>query len=255
VNLTEASLKGADFTNAFIGSVILGKIDLSIAKGLDKVQHQSSSTIGTDTFQISRGKIPEEFLGGCGLSDWEIEAVKLYNLDLSYDEISQIQYRVFELRGTQALQISPLFISYSHGDGKFVDKVEKQLNTKGIRFWRDIHDMKAGRMETQIDRAIRQNPTVLLVLSEQSLGSDWVEHEVRTARQLEKDMERDVLCPIALDDSWKESKWPKRIMEQIMEYNFLDFSDWEDDVKFEGMFRKLIEGLELFYKSDVKSSK
>jgi hypothetical protein len=174
---------------------------------------------------------------------------------LSYDEISQIQYRVFELRGTQALQISPLFISYSHGDGKFVDKVEKQLNTKGIRFWRDIHDMKAGRMETQIDRAIRQNPTVLLVLSEQSLGSDWVEHEVRTARQLEKDMERDVLCPIALDDSWKESKWPKRIMEQIMEYNILDFSDWEDDVKFEGMFRKLIEGLELFYKSDVKSSK
>jgi hypothetical protein len=106
----------------------------------------------------------------------------------------------------------------------------------------------AGRLEKQIDRAIRQNPTVLLVLSEYSLRSDWVEHEVRTARQLEKDMGRDVLCPVALDDSWKDSRWPKRILEQIMEYNILDFSEWQDNSKFDGMFRKLIDGLELFYK-------
>ena len=108
--------------------------------------------------------------------------------------------------------------------------------------------MKAGRIETQIDRAIGQNRTVLLVLSEYSLRSDWVEHEVRTARGLEKNMGRDVLCPVALDNSWKSSPWPKRVMEQIMEYNILDFSAWMDDVKFEGMFRKLIDGLELFYK-------
>jgi len=37
-------------------------------------------------------------------------------------------------------------------------------------------------------------------------------------------------------------------MEQGMEYKILDFSAWEDDWKFENMFRKLIEGLELFYK-------
>ena len=37
-------------------------------------------------------------------------------------------------------------------------------------------------------------------------------------------------------------------VEQIMEYNILDFSEWKDDSKFEGMFRKLIDGLELFYK-------
>ncbi len=108
--------------------------------------------------------------------------------------------------------------------------------------------MKAGRIETQIDRAISQNRTVLLILSENSLNSDWVEHEVRTARGLEKDMGRDVLCPIALDDSWKSSPWPKRVMEQIMEYNILDFSAWQDDSQFEDMFHKLIDGLELFYK-------
>ena len=100
----------------------------------------------------------------------------------------------------------------------------------------------------QIDRGIRQNPTVLLVLSKHSLSSDWVEHEVRTARELEKEIRRDVLCPVTLDDGWKSSPWPKRVMEQIMEYNILDFSAWQNDSKFENMFRKLIDGLELFYK-------
>ena len=134
-------------------------------------------------------------------------------------------------------------LSARFGDGS-VNVPRKQ----GVRFWRDIHDLRAGRVEKQIDRAISQNRTVLLVVSENSLKSDWVEHEVRTARELEKEIGRDVLCPVALDDSWKSSRWPKRIMEQIMEYNILDFSEWEDDVKFEGMFRKLIDGLELFYK-------
>jgi hypothetical protein len=61
-------------------------------------------------------------------------------------------------------------------------------------------------------------------------------------------MERDVLCPVALDDSWKASHWPKRLMEQIMEYNILDFSAWDNLVKFDEQFCKLIDGLELFYK-------
>ena len=89
---------------------------------------------------------------------------------------------------------------------------------------------------------------MLLIISEHSSNSDWVEHEVRTARELEKSTARDLLCPVALDNTWKDSRWPKRVMEQIMEYNILDFSDWKDDSKFEGMFRKLIDGLELFYK-------
>jgi hypothetical protein len=53
---------------------------------------------------------------------------------------------------------------------------------------------------------------------------------------------------VALDDSWKTSRWPKRVMEQMMEYNILDFSKWKHDVEFGKLFRKLIDGLELFYK-------
>jgi hypothetical protein len=103
-------------------------------------------------------------------------------------------------------------------------------------------------VERQIDRAIRLNPTVLLVLSSHSVQSDWVEHEARLARKLEKETKRDVLCPVALDDSWKHCAWPERLREQILEYNILNFSDWNNEYSFRQMFNRLLDGLDLFYK-------
>ena len=247
-NFNYAEIRGVDFHFATAMLTSFGCLDLSEVYGLESIIHHNISIIGTDTIRVSKGKIPEVFLRGCGLSDLDIEYAKLYNPNLSNEEINKIVYKIYDLRATQAIQISPLFISYSHSDSAFVDKLETYLNAKGIRFWRDIHDMKSGRMEKQINRAIRQNPTVLLILSETSIKSDWVEHEVRTARDLEKEVGRDILCPVALDDSWKSSPWPKRLMEQVMEYNILPFSSWKDDAIFEQTFVKLIDGLQLFYK-------
>lgn len=152
------------------------------------------------------------------------------------------------LRTEEPVQEPALFISYSHADAAFVDRLGIALNDKDIRFWRDIHDATAGRVEKQIEQAIRHNPTVLLVLSKNAIQSDWVEHEVRMARGLEKELKRDVLCPISLDGSWKDSPWPERVMEQVMEYNILDFSKWEDEAVFQQMFARLLDGLQLFYK-------
>jgi hypothetical protein len=174
--------------------------------------------------------------------------VKLHQPDLSNEEISNILYRIHDLRAHLSIQISPLFISYSHADSPFIDEVEKYLNKKGIRFWRDTHDATAGRLERQVERAIRLNPTVLLVLSKHSVRSDWVQHEARLARKLEIETRRDVLCPITLDGSWKDCGWPERLREQIMEYNILDFSEWRDEDKFRRMFSRLLDGLDLFYK-------
>jgi uncharacterized protein YjbI with pentapeptide repeats len=247
-DLSSASLDYANLTDSYIGHTKFADNDLSETIGLETVHHQTPSSIGIDTLQKSESNIPEAFLRGCGLSDWEIEHAKLYKPDLSNEEINGIQYRIHNLRVSKAFQIKPLFISYSHNNKDFVDTIEKLLIQEGIRFWRDIHDAKAGRFETQIDKAINLQDVVLLVLSEHSTKSDWVEHEVRTAREKERKSGIDTLCPIALDDSWKTCRWPARLREQIMEYNILDFSNWQDDKEFQKMFSKLLEGLNLFYK-------
>ncbi|MBI5297940.1 MAG: toll/interleukin-1 receptor domain-containing protein [Chloroflexi bacterium] len=277
-NLTDANLTGTSLNEAYLGNTtlfranfrgnLLSRANFSKANigftifsanpglykviGLETIKHGGPSFIDTYTLQSASGQLPEAFLRGCGLPDWEIEAEKLHNPALTNEQILNIQYRIYDLRATRAIQVSPLFISYSHADTSFVDHLDKTLVDKGIRFWRDIHDMTSGRMETQIDRAIRQNPTVLLILSKNSLNSDWVQHEVRAARSLEKELGRDALCPVALDDSWKSAPWPARIMEQIMEYNILDFSGWDSAPIFEAKFSKLLSGLDLFYKKPEK---
>ncbi len=265
-NLFQANLSKAYLWRSNFGRANLSESKLSMAKcwvtffsandlseviDLNKVEHGGPSTIGIDTLRLSKGKIPEFFLRGCGLSDWEIESAKLYTPDLSNEEIINIQNRIFEIRARQPLQISSLFISYSHEDNQFVDKLESYLTEKGIRFWRDVHDLKAGRLEKQIDRAMRLNPTVLLVLSKDSIQSDWVEHEVKSARGLEKELGRDVLCPVTLDEFWKEpmGTWSQVLMDQVKKYHILDFSKWKDEVVFNSMFGRLVEGLDLFYKN------
>jgi uncharacterized protein YjbI with pentapeptide repeats len=250
--LSRVNLRKTNFKNANFGGTVFIDTDLSETISLETGRHEYLSYIDIQTLQRFRGRLPLQFLRGCGLSDVEIESAKLANPDMTNDEINRILYKIYELRATQSIQISPLFISYSHADSPFVDHIDQALTAKGIRFWRDIHDAKAGRLETQIDLAIRQNPTVLLILSKNSLSSDWVEHEVRHARKLEKELGRDALCPIALDDAWKSSRWPERVMEQIMEYNILDFSGWEDKSTFEAKFAKLLNGLDLFYKKPEK---
>ncbi len=237
------SLRGARF-----GHTTISMTDFSEAKGLVDARHGGPSWIDFSTIEYFGGNVPDAFLRGCGLSDWEIESARLYDPRISNEEISRILYRMYDLRAQQPLQISPLFISYSHADSDFVNRLEVHLNELGIRFWRDIHDAVAGRLEKQIDRAIRYNPTVLLILSHKSLESDWVQHEVRKAREIEKDIKRDVLCPVALDDSWKSSSWPEHIMEQVKEYNILDFSLWTNHNNFKRMFKKLVDGLNLYYK-------
>jgi hypothetical protein len=245
--LGSADLSATTFVGAKFGLTHFGATNLTGTTGLEKCEHLNQSFLDHHTLQHSVD-LPIEFLRGCGLSDWQIESAKLYQPELSNEEITTVLYRVRAIRAHQAIQISPLFISYSHADSPFVDELENHLNEKGIRFWRDIHHATAGRLETQIDRAIRINPTVLLILSSHSVESDWVQHEARLARKLELEIKRDVLCPLAIDDSWKDCHWPERLREQIMEYNILDFSDWKNEDTFRRMFGRLIDGLDLFYK-------
>lgn len=257
-NMMHANLRQARFVNsvfsktriddAHIGRTIFAGTDLRQVIGLEGVWHIAPSSLDVETFRASQGQIAEKFLRGCGLSNWEAESVKLYQPDLSNEEINDILYSIHGLRASQAIQINPLFISYSHMDSTFVDEMERYLTQNGIRFWRDVHHATSGRLEAQVDRAIRLNPTVLLVLSEHAIKSDWVQHEVRVARHLELETGRDVLCPIALDAKWKEASWPERLKEQIMEYNILDFSKWMEPSSFRRMFHRLVEGLDLFYK-------
>ena len=67
--------------------------------------------------------------------------------------------------------------------------------------------MKIGdRIRSRIDEAIRVHDKLLLVLTETSMKSSWVEKEVETAFEKERKQGRTVLFPIRLDDSVIEAE-------------------------------------------------
>lgn len=53
------------------------------ATGIDRAEHAFPSRLDSSTLARSRGKIHESFLRSCGLSDWEIEAVRLQDPSLN----------------------------------------------------------------------------------------------------------------------------------------------------------------------------
>jgi uncharacterized protein YjbI with pentapeptide repeats len=226
VNIRRAKLKGANFSEARIEGVIFGDNDLSEVEGLLATRYVGPSTIGVDTIFSSRGMIPEAFLRGCGLPE---------------SFITQIPSLIAAL---DPIQFYSCFISYSSSDQEFADRLHSDLQAKGVRVWFAPHDMPIGaRIRPTIDESIRVYDKLLLVLSESSVSSQWVEQEVETALAREREPEgKTVLFPIRIDDAVMESRagWPALLKNSR---NIGDFTDWKDHDSYRKAFDRLLRDL------------
>ena len=185
-NLGEANLNGADFTAARAGATIFANVDLSAAKGLETIRHNGPSTIGIDTIYKSRGKTPEAFLRGCGVPDGFI----------AY--IGSIVGRPTEFYSC--------FISYSTKDQEFAGRLHADLQANGVRCWFAPEDLRIGdKFQERIEKSIGEHDKLLLVLSEKSIQSPWVEREVQAAFEREHKSKKPVLFPIRLDETVMET--------------------------------------------------
>jgi uncharacterized protein YjbI with pentapeptide repeats len=238
-NLSEAYLRGADLRGVDLSKVSLVEtffvnIDLSDVKGLDKVNHYGPSSIGTDTLERSKGKIPKVFLRGCGLSDWQIEAAKIYRPNFTPQELTDITYKIHELRYAKPIQYFSCFISYSHADKDFADCLFSQLQDRGIRCWLDEHQLLPGDdIRDQIDRGISLWDKTLLCCSEVALNSYWVSTEIDKTLKKEERLWQErgkkilTLIPLNLDGylfQWNDSR-----ASVLTDRHAEDLTDWKND--------------------------
>ena len=88
---------------------------------------------------------------------------------------------------------------------------------------------------------------MLLILSEASLQSDWVEYEVNRALKKEKRRGQLVLFPIRIDDSVMkvEFGWAKAIREadRPTGRQITDFGSWRDPDAYKVAFKRLLRDL------------
>jgi hypothetical protein len=230
-NLRGADLRGADLTQAIVSGTYFAQIDLSVANGLETIQHSGPSTVGIDTIYKSRGKIPEKFLRGCGVPEEFIDFIRQM--------------------GVRPIEFYSCFISYSTKDQEFAERLHADLQAKGVRCWFAPEEMKAGRkLHEQIDEAIRMHDKLLLILSEHSMSSNWVKTEIANARERERQEGKQLLFPITLVPFEAIKQWKlfdadigTDAAREIREYFIPDFSNWKDHDSYQTAFQRLVKDL------------
>ena len=104
-------------------------------------------------------------------------------------------------------------------------------------------DLKIGeKIRHGIDEAIRIHDKLLIILSENSIKSDWVEKEVETAFEQERQLKKTWLFPIRLDDAVMDTDeaWAADIRRTR---NIGDFTDWKNQDSYKKSFERLLRDL------------
>lgn len=225
-NLYRVILIETDFSDARIGWTVFGNVNLSAVIGLESVIHMGPSTIGIDTLYLSGGKVPDVFLRGCGVPEPTIEYV--HSL----------------VTPGRPIDYYSCFISYSSKNQDFAERLHADLQAKGVRCWFAPEDLKIGdRLRYAIDEAIRVHDKLLLILSETSVESQWVEQEVERALQKERQAPgRTVLFPIRVDEAVMEAEasWANYLRNTR---HIGNFSQWKEHDAYQRAFQRLLRDL------------
>jgi len=245
-NLSLAHLGDSNLAEARFGYTTFADNDLSLAKELERAQHFPLSTIGIDTIHKSKGNIPQAFLRGCGVPE---------------DFIVYMRSLV-----GKAIDFYSCFVSYSSKDASFAERLHADLQQKGVRYWFAPEDLKIGdKFRPRIDESIRIYDKLVVILSEESIRSPWVEEEVEAAIEKERkgpgygirdtghgegpdapEKERKpgdtVLFPITLDDAIMETDQPWASNLRGTRH-IGDFRAWKDHDLFQKSFDRLLRDL------------
>ncbi len=224
-DLNQTNLDNSDLSRAAIGSTTFGDNDLSLVRGLQTIEHLAPSTVGIDTIYRSKGKIPESFLRGCGVPDEFITYAKSLVAN--------------------PIEFYSCFISYSskNEDNDFAGELHTKLRAKSVRCWFAPEDLKIGdRFQERIEESIRLYDKLLVVLSENSVNSPWVEREVQAAFEKEQRQGSAVLFPVRLDDAVMDC--PRAWAADIRRTRHIgDFRMWKDHDSFQKSLDRLLRDL------------
>ncbi len=252
-DLTRANLSGANLVRAILYKTLLngtilkeaamfhtvfGDCDLSKAVDLDQANHQGPSIVGVDTIFRSAGRIPEKFLRGTGVPE---------------DLVINYQRTVAGLHG----QFYTCFISYCAKDQGFAQRLQADLQARGVRCWHFPADVIGGRwvnVETtldtlgmwitdDVDRGIQYYDKLVVVCSGDSLATERLREEMTHGIQKQDQTGRWIFFPIAISDAAYDPRNRYVRGLQLWRHLMFDFRGWEDSQVYSSALEGLLDNL------------
>jgi len=137
-------------------------------------------------------------------------------------------------------QLARVFLSYARPNSDFAEQITRELSSVGVSVWNYQRDLQpGGDLQVAIRSAIEASSTVILILSQASAWRDAVGWELFETLERQERLGRNILVPVALDSSWRESP----IGRPLRKYDVLDFSRWQEPREFRIQFRRLVSAL------------
>lgn len=138
--------------------------------------------------------------------------------------------REFKKAIRQTFPTKTIFISHSSIDKPFVRKLESELSSdKNLKFWIDEREILAGDdIQKSVTKNLERSDILLLVISDKSIKSDWVNFEVA---QFMGFAEGRNIIPIILSKDEKFSEPIDNLLRRIKYIDFTDESKWEANIK------------------------
>lgn len=95
----------------------------------------------------------------------------------------------------------PIFISYSHADKAFVDKLASKLVENDAHVWVDTWELNVGdSILNRVQEAIQDSSALLIVLSKASVASEWCKKELNAGLMRELAEKKVIVLPVLVED-------------------------------------------------------
>ncbi|WP_067587344.1 toll/interleukin-1 receptor domain-containing protein [Endozoicomonas ascidiicola] len=95
----------------------------------------------------------------------------------------------------------PIFISYSHENKEFVDKLATQLVNRNVNIWLDRWELSLGdSIIDKVQDAVEGASALLIIMSKASIASEWCKKELTSGFLRELEEKRVVVMPVLLED-------------------------------------------------------
>ncbi len=95
----------------------------------------------------------------------------------------------------------PVFISYSHSDELIVNKLAAHLVKHNTNVWVDTWELNVGdSILNRVQDAIQESSALLVILSKNSVESEWCKKELSAGLMRELDEKRVVVLPVLVED-------------------------------------------------------